>query len=139
MKEAMIEKSSNRANRGVSSRKHNTTLPPIKISTNASGLPSKLPPGLCLEKDDPIVSDWISAYKIPEIIKIRLPQEKYRVPVTTQSEVGWVWGNASKPTAEIKGSTGSGERVRFNTLETFPRESHGKRNILKWWGGIEGL
>jgi hypothetical protein len=38
--------------------------------------------------------------------------------------------------SKYSGSSGSGEKLMFKTLERFPREAHGKHNILKWWGGV---
>ncbi|KAJ3326074.1 hypothetical protein HDU76_013036 [Blyttiomyces sp. JEL0837] len=149
-----------------SSSSTTVSLPPIKshhpLTPLSSGLPSKLPPGLSINGDDSILEDWLVSYRVPEIIKLRMPQDKYSVPATTNLEVGWVWGNSNKPADLIQGvgvgvgssgssggssdglnaiggMSGSGmserEKVVYHTLERFPREAHGKRNILKWWGG----
>ncbi|KAI8854582.1 hypothetical protein BC829DRAFT_380293, partial [Chytridium lagenaria] len=100
------------------------TIPSPK---HTSGLPSKLPTGLTTDIDNPILGDWLISYRVPEIIKARKPMEKYSVPCTTSSEVGWIWGNSR--------SKSKNEKVRHHTLERFPREAHGKVDILRWWGG----
>ncbi|KAJ3220580.1 hypothetical protein HDU81_011334 [Chytriomyces hyalinus] len=107
-----------------------------KTLIQASGLPSKLPPGLVMPGDDPIVSDWLISYHVPHLIRARMPAEKYRTPCTTSSEVGWVWGQA-KTAGKPFHDDGEGRegKTAFHTLERFPREAYGKQNILKWWGG----
>ncbi|KAJ3248770.1 hypothetical protein HDU78_010219 [Chytriomyces hyalinus] len=107
-----------------------------KTQIHASGLPSKLPPGLVMPDDDPIVSDWLISYHVPHLIRARMPAEKYRTPCTTSSEVGWVWGHAKAGGKPFHDEGGVREgKTAFHTLERFPREAYGKQNILKWWGG----
>nr|KAJ3418139.1 hypothetical protein HK105_000287 [Polyrhizophydium stewartii] len=56
----------------------------------ASGLPSKIPPGL-MDATSPIVGDWLCSYNIPRIIHYRFPSEKYTMPPTTATDIGWPW------------------------------------------------
>ncbi|KAJ3417492.1 hypothetical protein HDV05_003356 [Chytridiales sp. JEL 0842] len=99
-----------------------TKLPPINIKPKnqyMSGLPSKLPPGLTTEEDDPILKDWLISYRVPEIIRRRYPAEKYSFPCTTSSDIGWGW----RPEAG---------KANFRTLEKFPMESAMKMDMKKW-------
>ncbi|KAI8622668.1 hypothetical protein BC830DRAFT_1162747 [Chytriomyces sp. MP71] len=109
--------------------------PPMQI--HASGLPSRLPPGIVMPKDDPILEDLLITYRIPAVIRSRMPAEKYKTPCTTSSEIGWVWGHSKDATKEFDASkSGVGAaKAKFHTLERFPREAHGKGDVMKWWGG----
>ncbi|KAJ3111781.1 hypothetical protein HK100_002553 [Physocladia obscura] len=102
-----------------------------------SGLPSRLPPGIVLPTDNPIVSDLMLTYRVPQIIRARMPVEKYRVPCTTSEEVGWIWGSARDEARAVDKdvAVGGSRRAVFHTLERFPREAYGKGDVLKWWGG----
>ncbi|KAI9338574.1 hypothetical protein DFJ73DRAFT_628555 [Zopfochytrium polystomum] len=136
MKEAMIEVCGQFISSPTASNSLESTssLKPPSLS----GLPTKLPPGIALDSDDPILKDWLITYNVPSVVRMRGPIEKYRVPCTTNTEVGWVWGNADEPARPARIGSGDGSEKtwkRFRTLEKFPREAYGKNNILKWWGG----
>ncbi|KAI9334165.1 hypothetical protein BDR26DRAFT_867482 [Obelidium mucronatum] len=150
MKDAMIENEEAIKRGRLAKGSKTQVLPPIKKASQpdqkgndkvqpqfTSGLPSKLPPGIVQENDHPIVGDFLTTYRIPEIIRTRLPAQKYRVPCTTSSEVGWIWGHAQDPSVPFDGDTVSGvkKNTKFHTLERFPREAYGKGDVLKWWGG----
>ncbi|KAJ3067252.1 hypothetical protein HDU98_009575 [Podochytrium sp. JEL0797] len=123
----------------------NKSAPPAPLQTPnekphpvfASGLPSRLPPGIVTPQDHPLLQDFLVTYRVPEIIRTRLPADKYRVPATTSSEVGWIWGHAQDETKPFDGDTvtGASKMAKFHTLERFPREAYGKGDVLKWWGG----
>ncbi|KAI8801012.1 hypothetical protein BJ742DRAFT_763689 [Cladochytrium replicatum] len=121
----------------------------------ASGLPSKLPPGLT-ETPDSIVGDWLYTYNVPRVIRFRPPVEKYTCPATTSSEIGWSWAGTTEaikrhdPTrtqhedpAAIGARDGQsgpervkvGQKGSFHTLERFGKHARGRRDVLKWWGG----
>ncbi|KAI9339001.1 hypothetical protein BDR26DRAFT_1007956 [Obelidium mucronatum] len=149
MKDAMIENEEAIKRGRLAKGSKTQVLPPIKKASQpdqkgndkvqpqfTSGLPSKLPPGIVQENDHPIVGDFLTTYRIPEIIRTRLPAQKYRVPCTTSSEVGWIWGHAQDPSVPFDGDTVSGvkKNTKFHTLERFPREAYGKGDVLKWWG-----
>ena len=65
-------------------------LPPIQASPHASGLPSKLPPGLSSPSTS-LLTDWLYAHNVKRVIAFHLPAEKYTVPATTSHEIGWRW------------------------------------------------
>lgn len=73
-------------------------LPPIVSKTDpfASGLPSKLLPGIAQDSDNSIISDWISAYNVSKVQLYRFPASKYTYPATTSTEIGWPWGKNSE-------------------------------------------
>ncbi|KAJ3118910.1 hypothetical protein HDU96_006561 [Phlyctochytrium bullatum] len=138
MKEALVEASaaakSEESTTKLARHQRLPPLPPHHPRTRfSSGLPSKLPGGLKLDQDSPILGDWLLTYRVPDIIKSRKPVEKYSVPCTTSSEVGWIWGNSRKQASGFDLKQGDG--VKHRTLERFPREAHGKMDILRWWGG----
>ncbi|KAJ3109403.1 hypothetical protein HDU97_006648 [Phlyctochytrium planicorne] len=136
MKEAFTEPKTDEPSKPINSSRHQR-LPPLPshhpITSYSSGLPSKLPSGITSANDNPILGDWLISYRIPEIIKARKPMEKYSVPCTTSSEVGWVWGNSRKSPKPF--SNFNDDKISYHTLEKFPREAHGKIDILRWWGG----
>lgn len=86
-----------------------------QLDTRLSGLPSKLPSGLNVEKP----------------VSQMYPSEKYSVficiiksPVTTSQSIGWPW-------------VLSGEKAKVpvaKTLECFGREVHGQKNASRWYG-----
>ncbi|ORY38192.1 hypothetical protein BCR33DRAFT_720900 [Rhizoclosmatium globosum] len=143
MRDAMIEnEESIKSVRQAKGKKHQI-LPPIKKPTLPKPTPSPTKnqhPNIHRDfpqNDHPIVSDFLITYKVPEIIRTRLPAQKYRVPCTTSSEVGWIWGNAQEEAKPFDGDTVTGlsRKAKFHTLERFPREAYGKGDVLKWWGG----
>ncbi|KAH6592210.1 hypothetical protein BASA50_008200 [Batrachochytrium salamandrivorans] len=66
---------------------------PIRPLTNKAmtGLPTKIQPGLRTGTNDEIIGDWLCTYNTPRIIKYRFPSEKYTIPPTTSSDIGWPW------------------------------------------------
>ena len=115
-------------------------LPPITSNQYASGLASKLPPGLA-DSEDSIVSDWLYTHKVSSIISHRLPEEKYTIPVTTSSEIGWPWRNVSKQlgialppipndSKKLKAVTGPVSLERYGRVWT-----RGRGDAMKWFGG----
>ena len=103
---------------------------------HASGLPSKLPPGLTSSTDS-IISDWLCSHRISRIIKYNDPSEKYTIPVTTSSEIGWPWrhvqhtlGVAPDPDL-VNGKESPGPK----TLERFGAYARGRGDVMKWFGG----
>ncbi|KAI8815941.1 uncharacterized protein EV422DRAFT_572284 [Fimicolochytrium jonesii] len=68
-------------------------LPPLASTVPrafASGLPSKLPPGLTTSPTS-YTADLLSIHDIPRISRSLYPKQKYTFPATTQQEVGWAW------------------------------------------------
>jgi hypothetical protein len=111
-------------------------LPPIQQHPHASGLPSKVPPGLS-DSQDSILGDWLCAHQVSRIIAYRLPNQKYTYPATTATEIGWTWENVQKklnlPLPPIK------ERASSITgpasLERFGSYARGRGDVMKWFGG----
>jgi hypothetical protein len=115
-------------------------LPPISSNPHSSGLASKLPPGLA-DSEDSLVPDFLYAHKVSSIILHRLPDEKYTIPVTTSSEIGWPWRNVQKqlglpvpPTSKdgkkLKAITGPVSLERYGRVWT-----RGRGDVMKWFGG----
>ncbi|KAJ3201824.1 hypothetical protein HDU82_007851 [Entophlyctis luteolus] len=102
-----------------------------------SGLPSRLPPGLVLPQDDAVVRDLLVAYRVPTVVRARMPVDKYRVPCTTSAEVGWAWGGAAEDAPPVDAATAVGgcRKAVFRTLEKYGNVAPGRQDILKWWGG----
>lgn len=120
--------------------KENIKLPPITSNPYSSGLASKLPPGLA-DTEDSLVTDWLYSHKVSNIISYRLPDEKYTIPVTTSSEIGWPWRHVQEqlglPLPQI---SKDGKRLKSITgpvsLERYGRGwTRGRGDVMKWFGG----
>ncbi|KAJ3395885.1 hypothetical protein HDU92_004731 [Lobulomyces angularis] len=136
----------------------NSRLPPLKNKNysqqpNASGLPSKLCPGLTKDANS-LISDWLLTYDTPRIVNYRFPASKYTYPATTSNEVGWPWGRNSQYGNEEPAKkkidnndnqfqskpTKNNFPPLYYTLERFGNHARGKQENLKWFGGsLEGL
>jgi hypothetical protein len=115
-------------------------LPPITPNPHASGLPSKLPPGLASSSDS-LVSDWLYAHKVSRIIAHTLPNEKYTIPATTQQEIGWPWLRVQSHLGLIKENgtliktKKEGKMKGPVTLERYGRHARGRGDVMLWFGG----
>ncbi|KAJ3113614.1 hypothetical protein HDU96_003145 [Phlyctochytrium bullatum] len=120
IKEIMEEEKKARPQKDMPSRYER--LPPIKPQTSpspyASGLPSKLSERLSTSRpeDDEMMSNWFVSHHVDRIVKSRYPVDKYMVPPTTSSEVGWVWGMAREEPVAIEITS---QKPKFKSLEKY--------------------
>ncbi len=117
------------------SSKNSSFLPPIhtKSVDNNSFFPSKLPLGLSKDPDSTI-SAYLMSYKVNSLKQYHYPCEKYTVPPTTQSELGWTWAPASKRIPFNQAFARPEQKLGYYTLEKF-QFAQGRQNVQKWWGG----
>jgi hypothetical protein len=109
------------------SKKPKLKLPPLP-NPKASGLPSKLPPGLA-PNEDSLLSDWLYAHQIQKVIQSTYPIDKYTIPATTTQEIGWAWKN-------VQNNLGLGSRpLGPVSLERYGNYARGRGDVMKWFGG----
>jgi hypothetical protein len=78
------------------------------------------------DPENAVISDWLFDNRVRNIIGYRFPSEKYSMPATTSSEIGWPW---------IPKNTGTSKATKANPF-AFKRDGVPQASSLEIYGKL---